>query len=445
MPGFAVETPQAAVLRPCSDQLADSVIPCSHPASIQRASLKKRAHFTALLQMPHCHCRMCRSPLLMLNVCHAWGNPTLTLCSAGLTAPTCESFSLASLRSRIAFFSESNSAPCALLFSSSQGPVKKKQWGRGFEQPGKSKLTPAQCPRASPSPQKEHSPVLFTQHDQHPSAAASNMISFGVSDNELDDSLSLAASDTEELLGSVTDPTLLPTSSSHNARLRANEELILVMTKAVNEHRLEWSPPEEPSRSRLDEWFLPGHHQALRQCLSPFFPEVHKDLTRSWCSPYSSRIRPSASVAHTSVDGAEEKGNKHLPWWVCGRTSLPAHSNRMEDEGEPFVQAVQSHICTCWMRLLCGWTSGFSASLDGCAPGLPGQDARQWGSRSGFSLFQGTEEHVRPGSTHHQSHRQSHRAFNVQPDSIGVPPLAHDDGDERVGQSSLLHHSGLVR
>ncbi len=87
--------------------------------------------------------------------------------------------------------------------------MRKKQRGRGFEQPVTSELTTAQCPRASPSPQREHSPVLFTQHDQPPSAAASDMILFGVSDNELDDSLSLAASDAEELSGSVTDPALL--------------------------------------------------------------------------------------------------------------------------------------------------------------------------------------------------------------------------------------------
>ncbi len=134
--------------------------------------------------------------------------------------------------------------------------------------------------------------------------------------------------------------------------------------------------------------------------------------------------------------------------WVCGRASLPTHSYRMEGEGEPSIQAVQSHICTRWMRLLGGWTSGFSASLDGCAPGLPGQDARQWGSRSGFSLSQWPEEHDRPGSTHHQSHRSSHRAFDVQPYSVGAPPLAHDDGDERGGQSSLpglVHVAGSER
>ncbi len=110
----------------------------------------------------------------------------------------------------------------------------------------------------------------------------------------------------------------------------------------------------------------------------------------------------------------------------------------MEGEGEPSIQAVQSHICTRWTRLLGSWTSGISAALYGCAPGLPGQDARQWGSRSGCSFTQRPEERDRPGSTCHQSHRPSHRASDVQPDSIRAPPLAHDDGDERGGQSSFL-------
>ncbi len=139
------------------------------------------------------------------------------------------------------------------------------------------------------------------------------MILFGVSDNELDDSLSLAASDAEVLLGSVTDPALLPSSASRNAKLRADEEFIRVMTEAVNELGLEWSLPEEPSRSRLNKCFLPGRHQVLRRRSFPFFSEVHDELTKSWRAPYSSRIHPSASVALTSVDGAEDKVYEHLP------------------------------------------------------------------------------------------------------------------------------------
>ncbi len=232
---------------------------------------------------------------------------------SGADCSHCECFSLSSLRSQIAFFSESDSALRALPFSSSQGPARKKQRGRGFERPETSELTSAQCPRVSPSPQREDSPVLFTQPNQRPSAAVSDMISFGGSDDEMDDSLSLAASDREELSGSVTDPALLPPSSSRSARHRTDEELVRVMTKAVNELGLLWSPPEELSRSRLDEWFLPGRQLAPRQRSSPFFPKVHDKLTKSWRAPYSSRIRPSASSGLTSVDGAEEKGYKHLP------------------------------------------------------------------------------------------------------------------------------------
>ncbi len=170
----------------------------------------------------------------------------------------------------------------ALIARVSVLPLCPTERGRGFEQPVTREFTPAQCPRASPSPQREHSPVLFTQPDRCPSMAVSDMISFGVSDNELDDSLSLAASDAEELSRSVTD-------------------------------------------------------------------------------------RPLAVI----------------------RTSLPAHGYRMEGRGDSSVQAVLSHNCIRWTRLLGGWTSSFSASLNGCAPGLPGQDALQRGSRSGFSLTQG--------------------------------------------------------
>ncbi len=215
---------------------------------------------------------------------------------------------------QISFYSESDPAPRALLFSSSQGPVRKKQRGRGSQCPVKSELTPVQIPRALLSPHREMSPVLFIQTDQRPSASVSDLVSFGGSDDELaDDSMSLVASDAEELSGSVTDPAPsgLPVPSAAKARMDA--ELFRVLSKAVEELGLEWSPPEEPSGSRLDEWFLPGRRQAPQQRPSPFFPEVHDELTRSWRSPYSARLRTSASSALTTVDGAEEKGYERMP------------------------------------------------------------------------------------------------------------------------------------
>ncbi len=66
-------------------------------------------------------------------------------------------------------------------------------------------------------------------------------------------------------------------------------------------------------------------------------------------------------------------------------------------------------------------------------------------NRSGFSLSQGLEERNIPGSKRHQRHHPSHRAFDVQPYSVGAPPLAHNDGDERRGQISLPRRSNLVR
>ncbi len=72
-----------------------------------------------------------------------------------------------------------------------------------------SELTPAQTPRTSLSPPREADPVFFSRAEQHPSMAASDMVSFGGSEDEiLDDSVSLAASDGEELSGSIDDPAL---------------------------------------------------------------------------------------------------------------------------------------------------------------------------------------------------------------------------------------------
>ncbi len=161
--------------------------------------------------MPRRYCGSCRGDL-HANDGHSecvscLGKAHADAALAGSDCSHCESISLASLRTRIAFFSESDPAPRALPFSSSQGPVRKKQRGRGFQRLVESELTPAQIPRASFSPHRELSPVLFIQPDQRPSASVSDLVSFGGSDDELaDDSMSLVASDAEELWGSVTDP-----------------------------------------------------------------------------------------------------------------------------------------------------------------------------------------------------------------------------------------------
>ncbi|KAL0168644.1 hypothetical protein M9458_036866, partial [Cirrhinus mrigala] len=141
-------------------------------------------------------------------------------------------------------------------------------------------------PGASLSPPRGDSCVLFSHPDQHPSAAASDLVSFcGNECNAMDDSMSLAASDTEELSGLSHDPAPM------------DAELFRVLSKAVEELDLEWSPPEEPTHGQLDEWFNEPHYSSLTS------------MTRS-TRPL---LRNSSSSALSSVDGAEGKGYGKLP------------------------------------------------------------------------------------------------------------------------------------
>ncbi len=90
----------------------------------------------------------------------------------------CESISLASLHSWIAFFHVGGPAPSCSTFLPSQEPWRKKQRSQGAEQSGLSDLTPAQVPCASLALQRDDSLVLFSQEDQHSSSAASGLVSF---------------------------------------------------------------------------------------------------------------------------------------------------------------------------------------------------------------------------------------------------------------------------
>lgn len=170
--------------------------------------------------MPRHSCGTCRAPLhdddghgecvFCLGKPHAEAALTETSCCF------CESMSLASLRSRIAFFNESDPAPRAPPSFSSREPARKRQRGRGAQRPDLGELTPAQHPRASPSPMREPSPVLFSRPEQRPSAEASDLVSFGgLEDEPLDDSMSLAASAN---MRAVISPLHHGTSAAHGLR-----------------------------------------------------------------------------------------------------------------------------------------------------------------------------------------------------------------------------------
>ncbi len=181
---------------------------------------------------------------------------------------------------------------------------------------------------------REHSHVLFTQHDQRPSAV-SDMISFGASDGEIDDSLFFWRLRTRRCVRA-----LWLTLPSQRCLLHvtpdSDEELICIMTKVVNELGLEWSP----LRSHLAaECFLTGRYQSPPPMLVPLLPRSSYELTILWGAlPLLSHLSFCFSCSHIRWR-LWRKGIRApaTSGWVCGRTSLPAHSFRMKGEGEPFV------------------------------------------------------------------------------------------------------------
>ncbi len=344
-----------------SDQLADSVIPCSHPASIQRTSLKEQI----LRRCCKCsgHYKTCRS-LLHADDTHAecvmLGEIPRWLCTQRDWLLSLQEFQSCLSALVDSFLFRERLCPSRPPIFFLPRTCEEKTAGQRIRAAGDKRAHAGSMPtclaittesiRLSSSPNTISVPLWLRATWSHSVWVTTNWMTAFLWQLQTRKGLS----------GSVTDPALLSSSASRNARLRADEELIRVMTKAVNKLGLEWSPPEEPFRSRLDKWFLPGRHQALRQRSSPFFPEIHDELTKSWRIPYSSRIRPSASAALTSVDGAEEKGYEHLP---------------------PLDESVAAHLCP---PTAIGWKArashpskpcGATSAFAGCAYSAAGQAA----------------------------------------------------------------------
>lgn len=163
--------------------------------------------------------------------------------------------SLSLLCSRLTYFHEDGPAPPALQSLASQEPWRKKK--SGLSDP-----MPSQDPCDSLSLLHFNSPVLFYRENQRPSFAASGLVSFGKTKEE-------ASADGWTCSGE--DPGSLPPKES--ARAGVDSELLRILSKAVEDLGLEWSTPEEPACSHLDEWFLPGLRQRTSyQKPSPFFP-----------------------------------------------------------------------------------------------------------------------------------------------------------------------------
>ncbi len=105
---FAVEMPQQLDCTSCSDQLIDPVYHLP-PSGDDLKELHKRVNYrAALLQMQRRHGKTCRTPL-HADDSHAECVSCFRKSHAALSGADyshCESFSLTSLRSQLAFFSE---------------------------------------------------------------------------------------------------------------------------------------------------------------------------------------------------------------------------------------------------------------------------------------------------------------------------------------------------
>lgn len=98
--------------------------------------------------------------------------------------------------------------------------------------------------------------------------------------------------------GTVTvDPVPLPSAQQRESKPGIDSELFRVLTKAEAELGYELSSPEKPV---VHEWLMPVRTQAPRQQTSPFFQEVHEDITRSCLPPHSARLQHSSSSARTA-------------------------------------------------------------------------------------------------------------------------------------------------
>lgn len=124
-------------------------------------------------------------------------------------------------------------------------------------------LTPAQTAHLTFSTERDVT-CAFYRPDQRPKCEASDLVSFGGSEEDLrNDSMTLPDLDAEDWAGSVDDHAPLPSKELSDATAGLDAELIRVLSKAFEELGLNQAAPEEPTSSRLDKWFLPGHQKPL--------------------------------------------------------------------------------------------------------------------------------------------------------------------------------------
>ncbi len=392
-------------------------VPVPFAAAIRRLSRKSLKEQIGVL-MPRRYCGSCRSPLHAddghSECVSCLGKSHADAALAGSDCSHCESISIASLRSRIAFFSENDPAPRALPFSSSQGPVRKKH--------------------------REVSPVLFSQPDQRPCKRERSGLVRGkwrwagrwqhvtgsfrcwgaVGLSDWPRPLRFARAQRRQSRdGCRTFP--CPLKSGWRAGFG------VVSTRGALSQPSGWvvsaGAPSGPSATTIA--VLPWSSRRAHEILV---------LPLLCPPPYFRFIRPHYDWRHWRKGIWEDASTG----WVSGCTSLPTHCHRLEGEGQSPVQAMQDHFSARWTLLRFSWTGGFGAPLYGGSPGLSGQAplCRRW-VWAWSCDSQGAEKRNGPGFASHQDYRPSHRKVYGQPGSARAPPVAHADGDQGRGQGLL--------
>ncbi|CAM4528872.1 unnamed protein product [Leuciscus chuanchicus] len=94
----------------------------------------------------------------------------------------------------------------------------------------------------------------------------------------------------------------------------AFEELLDVITRAVDRLSIEWPEDRQDvrSKSKLDERFLPSRAQPQRRSL-PFFPDLHTEVSRSWGKPVSYRVYAPQTSHYSSIQNYKDYGYGEMP------------------------------------------------------------------------------------------------------------------------------------
>ncbi len=156
-----------------------------------------------------------------------------------------------------------------------------------------------------PNPTVASFPISFPEDCFRPPSNIEGFVAFG--HEEGDEAMSISASEKEDWAGS--EPEQLGSSEPSGLQ----EELMRVLSKAVQELELTWNPPEEPVRSKLDSWYFRSTRKADSRASVPFFPDVHEQLVKTWSAPQSVRVHSNMQAMFSHVDGRRPTDMCALP------------------------------------------------------------------------------------------------------------------------------------